>query len=54
MKSRTLPFLAIAFISLLVIPISLAAQDNDNNEAASSRYVLKDLGNLGGKDACLG
>jgi probable HAF family extracellular repeat protein len=50
MKSRTSPFSAIALISLLFIPISLAAQDN---EAASSGYVLKDLGNLGGKDAYL-
>jgi probable HAF family extracellular repeat protein len=45
MKSRTWPFAAIALITLLVIPSSLAAQDH---RAAATRYVVKDLGTLGG------
>ena len=50
MKSRTWPFAAIALITLLVIPVSLAAQ---NNRASAPRYVLKDVGNLGGYNAYL-
>jgi probable HAF family extracellular repeat protein len=45
MKSRTWRFAAIALVTLLVIPISLAAQDH---RATPTRYVLKDLGSLGG------
>ena len=44
MKSRTWPFAAIALITLLVIPVSLAAQ---NKRASAPRYVLKDLGSFG-------
>jgi probable HAF family extracellular repeat protein len=43
MNSRTWRFAAIAFITLLVIPVSLAAQDH---RAAPPRYILKDLGTL--------
>jgi probable HAF family extracellular repeat protein len=45
MKSRTWYLAAIASIALLVIPISLAAQDSP---ATPPRYLLKDLGTLGG------
>jgi hypothetical protein len=45
MKSRTWHFAAIALITLLVIPSSLAAQDH---RAATPRYILKKLGVLGG------
>jgi len=44
MKSRTRPFAAIALITLLVIPASLAAQ---NKRARAPRYVLKDLHSFG-------
>ncbi len=44
MKSNSWPFAAIALITLLVIPASLAAQ---NHKAATPRYTLKDLGSLG-------
>ena len=50
MKSRTWFFAAVALITLLVIPISLAAQDN---KAAPPRYVLKDVGKFGGYNAYL-
>ncbi len=50
MKSRRCQFAAIALITLLVIPISLAAQDN---KAAPPRYILKDVGKLGGYNAYL-
>ena len=50
MKSGTWCFAAIALITLSVIAISLVAQDN---KAAPPRYVLKDLGNLRGKNAYL-
>jgi probable HAF family extracellular repeat protein len=50
MKSRTWCFAAITLITLLVIPISLAAQDHS---AAPPRYVLKDLGTLGDSSAWL-
>jgi probable HAF family extracellular repeat protein len=45
MKSRTWHFAAIALITLLVIPISLAAQDNPTTPP---HYLLKGLGTLGG------
>jgi hypothetical protein len=44
MKSRTWRFATIALITLLVIPILLAAQDSG---ATAPRYVLKDLPMLG-------
>jgi probable HAF family extracellular repeat protein len=50
MQSRTWRFTAMAFVTLLVIPISLAAQ---NNRATSPAYVLKDLGAFGGPNAWL-
>jgi len=50
MKSRTSHFAAIALITLLVIPISLVAQDH---RAVPPRYTLKDVGNLGGFNAFL-
>jgi probable HAF family extracellular repeat protein len=50
MKSSTCRFATLLLVTLLVIPISLAAQDH---KAAPSRYFVKDLGSLGGKDAYL-
>ncbi len=44
MNSRTWLFAAIALITRLVIPSSLAAQDH---RAAPPRYILKDLGSFG-------
>ena len=50
MNSRTWRFAAMALTTLLVIPVSLVAQ---NQRAAPPRYVLKTLGTLGGYSSWL-
>ena len=50
MNSRTRRFAALVFITLLVIPILLAAQDK---KPAAPRYKMKDVGNLHGFNAWL-
>ena len=50
MNSRTSPFAAIVFVALVVIPISLVAQ---NSNAAPPNFTLTDVGNLSEYNAWL-